>query len=108
MSVTPPMLRVMRFLQRYADSHDGVSPTYAEIARGVGVRSCSNISSLLDRLEERGFIVRLPHKRRAITLLKRVPDRDGPLNAYRSALLDIAAGEADPQTHARDVLERFR
>lgn len=49
----------------------GVAPSYDEIMWGLGLRSKSGIHRLVDALEERGFIRRIPARRRAIEVLRR-------------------------------------
>jgi len=51
----------------------GVSPSFDEMKDALGLRSKSGIHRLITGLEERGFIRRLPHRARAIEVL-RLPD----------------------------------
>ena len=44
------------------------TPTYDEMRASLGLASKSGIHRLLDALEERGFISRLPNRARAITV----------------------------------------
>src|ERR1700716_337859 len=57
--------------RRLAD--DGVSPSFDEMKEALGLRSKSGIHRLITGLEERGFIRRLPHRARALEVL-RLPD----------------------------------
>ena len=52
---------------------DGVSPSFDEMKDALGLRSKSGIHRLITALEERGFIHRLPHRARALSVLK-LPD----------------------------------
>ncbi len=52
---------------------DGVSPSFDEMKEALGLRSKSGIHRLITGLEERGFIRRLPHRARALEVLK-LPD----------------------------------
>ncbi len=52
---------------------DGVSPSFDEMKEALGLRSKSGIHRLITGLEERGFIKRLPHRARALEVL-RLPD----------------------------------
>jgi len=52
---------------------DGVSPSFDEMKDALGLRSKSGIHRLVTALEERGFIRRLPHRARALEVLK-LPD----------------------------------
>ena len=49
---------------------DGVSPSFDEMKDALGMRSKSGIHRLVTALEERGFIRRLPHRARALEVLK--------------------------------------
>lgn len=49
---------------------DGVSPSFDEMKDALDLRSKSGIHRLITALEERGFIRRLPHRARAIEILK--------------------------------------
>ena len=49
---------------------DGVSPSFDEMKDALGLRSKSGVHRLITALEERGFIGRLPHRARALQVLK--------------------------------------
>ncbi len=49
---------------------DGVSPSFDEMKDALNLRSKSGIHRLVTALEERGFIRRLPHRARALEVLK--------------------------------------
>jgi repressor LexA len=51
-------------------TRDGVSPSFDEMKEAVGLKSKSGIHRLITALEERGFIRRLPHRARALEVLK--------------------------------------
>ncbi len=51
-------------------SEDGVSPSYDEMKDALGLASKSGIHRLITALEERGFIRRLPHRARALEIIK--------------------------------------
>lgn len=50
--------------------NSGISPSYDEMKDAVGLKSKSGIHRLVTALEERGFIHRLPHRARALEVLK--------------------------------------
>jgi repressor LexA len=50
---------------------DGVSPSFEEMKEALGLKSKSGIHRLISGLEERGFIRRLPHRARALEVMKR-------------------------------------
>ena len=48
----------------------GVSPSFDEMKDALGLRSKSGIHRLITGLEERGFIKRLPHRARALEVIR--------------------------------------
>ncbi len=55
----------------------GVSPSFDEMKEALDLASKSGIHRLITALEERGFIRRLPHRARALEVLK-LPDSMTP------------------------------
>src|SRR3569833_4727222 len=49
---------------------DGVSPSFDEMREALDLKSKSGVHRLISALEERGFIRRLPHRARALEVLK--------------------------------------
>lgn len=49
---------------------NGIAPSFDEMKEALNLRSKSGIHRLITALEERGFIHRLPHRARAIEILK--------------------------------------
>ena len=54
--------------ERLEDS--GISPSFDEMKDALGLKSKSGVHRLITGLEERGFIRRLPHRARALEVLK--------------------------------------
>lgn len=72
-------------LLMFIDSHlneNGVSPSFDEMKEALGLKSKSGIHRLIIGLEERGFIRRLPHRARALEVL-RMPENTKPGSAPR-------------------------
>ena len=68
------LTRKQHQLLTYIDNHlnsAGVPPSYDEMMDALGLKSKSGIHRLITGLEERGFIRRLPHKARALEVLKK-------------------------------------
>ena len=65
---------------------DGVPPSFDEMKDALGLRSKSGIHRLVSALEERGFIRRLPHRARALEVLK----------LHESSVPPAAEREEDP------------
>ncbi len=63
---------------------DGVPPSFDEMKEALELRSKSGIHRLITALEERGFIRRLPHRARAIEVL-RLPEALMPAQAEPAA-----------------------
>jgi repressor LexA len=49
---------------------DGVPPSFDEMKNALGLKSKSGIHRLITGLEERGFIKRLPHRARALEIIR--------------------------------------
>lgn len=86
-SPTSRQADALRFITGYQIAHGGISPSLADVRRALGLASKSTICQLLDALEERGIIRRLPGLARAIDVLHplpvpRAPD-GAPLYAVR-------------------------
>jgi len=56
---------------------NSISPSYDEMKDALGLASKSGIHRLITALEERGFIARLPHRARALEIL-RLPGQETP------------------------------
>src|SRR5579863_4583235 len=61
----------------------GVSPSFDEMKDALSLRSKSGIHRLISGLEERGFIRRLPHRARALEVVKLPEDSAVPTGGER-------------------------
>ena len=68
----------------------GVSPSFDEMRDALGLKSKSGIHRLITGLEERGFIRRLPHRARALEVLKL------PENLEHPAVVSIPKNPVKP------------
>jgi repressor LexA len=59
----------------------GVAPSFDEMKDALNLRSKSGIHRLISGLEERGFIRRLPHRARALEVIKLPEESAAPLSA---------------------------
>lgn len=66
---------------------EGLSPSFDEMKDALGLRSKSGIHRLISGLEERGFIRRLPHRARALEVL-RLPTDTSQSNTPRPMRFD--------------------
>jgi repressor LexA len=70
--LTKKQLDLLDFIDRRLQ-RDGVPPSFDEMKEALDLRSKSGIHRLITALEERGFIRRLPHRARALEIV-RMPD----------------------------------
>ncbi|WP_174300496.1 transcriptional repressor LexA [Caulobacter sp. S45] len=62
----------------------GVSPSFDEMKDALDLASKSGIHRLITALEERGFLKRLPHRARALEVVK-LPEQAAPMGRRRTA-----------------------
>ena len=72
----------------------GVSPSYEEMKDSLNLKSKSGIHRLISALEERGFIRKLPHKARALEVVK-LPDTAAANDIYNSFSPSVIKGGLD-------------
>ncbi|MGB0659936.1 MAG: transcriptional repressor LexA [Mangrovicoccus sp.] len=67
--LTKKMLELLEFIHA-RQLRDGIPPSFDEMKDHLGLRSKSGIHRLITSMEERGYLRRLPHKARAIEIVK--------------------------------------
>ena len=72
----------------------GVSPSYEEMKQSLNLKSKSGIHRLISALEERGFIRKLPHKARALEVVK-LPETASANDIYNSFSPSVIRGGLD-------------
>jgi repressor LexA len=72
----------------------GVSPSYEEMRVSLNLKSKSGIHRFISALQERGFIKRLPHKARALEVIK-LPENAGAQDLYNNFSPKIIKGGLD-------------
>ena len=82
----------------------GVSPSYEEMKRSLNLKSKSGIHRLITALEERGFIRRLPHKARALEVIK-LPETASANDIYNSFSPSVIKGGLDEDKRNNDNIE---
>lgn len=70
----------------------GVPPSFDEMKDALNLKSKSGIHRLITALEERGFIRRLPHRARALEIIK-LPDGTGGFTSTAPHLTVIDGGQ---------------
>lgn len=82
----------------------GVPPSFEEMKDALDLRSKSGIHRLITALEERGFIRRLPHRARALEVLKLPEAIDGGLSRKRGfspEVIEGSLGKVSAKTESR-------
>lgn len=79
------------YIQGYLDQK-GLPPSFDEMRDALNLKSKSGIHRLVGALEERGFIRRLPHRARAVEIV-RLPEDILPQNRKSSEHSDLSALE---------------
>jgi len=82
----------------------GISPSYDEMRSALNLKSKSGIHRLISALEERGFIKRLPHKARALEVVK-LPENAATKDLYNSFSPKVIRGGLDEAEN--DKAEQF-
>lgn len=67
--LTRKQIQLLEFIQARM-ARDGVPPSFDEMKLALDLRSKSGIHRLVTALEERGFIRRLPHRARALEIVR--------------------------------------
>ncbi len=73
---------------------NGISPSFDEMKDALGLKSKSGIHRLITGLEERGFIRRLPHRARALEVLKSPGGPERAVGAFGPGPLGAAGFDA--------------
>lgn len=81
---------------------DGVSPSFDEMKTALNLRSKSGIHRLITALEERQFIRRLPHRARAIEVL-RLPENVEPTSPRGGFTPSIIQGDLGRKTETDGI-----
>ncbi|KEZ18088.1 LexA repressor [Sphingobium yanoikuyae] len=101
--LTPKQQELLSFIQTRLEE-GGVSPSFEEMKDALDLRSKSGIHRLINALEERGFIRRLPNRARALEVLK-LPDAMHRTPAPAIPTPKISAPAVLLPTAANDVIE---
>ena len=82
----------------------GVSPSYEEMKVSLNLKSKSGIHRLISALEERGFLRRLPHKARALEVIK-LPETASANDIYNNFSPSVIKGGLDEKNQNIDDTE---
>lgn len=84
---------------------EGVPPSYAEITTAMGWKSKAQVHAVIGRLEERGFIHRLPGKARSLRVIDQGNGAMSQRELHRLALELIRTARVERETEERTTLE---
>lgn len=99
--VTHKQRELLAFIHKRLQ-RDGVPPSFDEMKEALGLRSKSGIHRLITALEERGYIQRLPHRARAIEIL-RLPEGLAPTTGAGFTPTVIAGDRVTPPPMSQPV-----
>ena len=85
--LTKKQLDLLNFINKRM-IRDGVPPSFDEMKDALDLRSKSGIHRLISALEERGFIRRLPHRARAIEIVKLPDSLGGAPSGFTPRVID--------------------
>jgi SOS-response transcriptional repressor LexA len=71
--LTRKQLELFRFIEDYIATHNGIAPSFQEMVEAVGIKSKSGVFRLVNALEDRGFIRRIPNRARAMAVIESPP-----------------------------------
>ena len=87
--LTKKQIQLLEFIQARM-ARDGVPPSFDEMKLALDLRSKSGIHRLVTALEERGFIRRLPHRARALEIV-RLPDSLSKGSGFQPRVIEGSA-----------------
>ena len=100
--LTRKQLDLLEFIDRRLQ-RDGVPPSFDEMKEALDLRSKSGIHRLITALEERGFIRRLPHRARALEILK-MPDAMAQRSGRAASALRVIEGDRPSSAPPRGAM----
>ncbi len=93
--LTPKQKELLMFIhERVKES--GVPPSFDEMKEALDLRSKSGIHRLITALEERGFIRRLPHRARALEIIK-LPESVAHARGFAPSVIEGSLGRPPAQ-----------
>ena len=102
--LTAKQQQLLRFIQSRLDA-DGVSPSFEEMKDALDLKSKSGVHRLINALEERGFIRRLPNRARALEILKVPEAMETGKGASNVVPLNAKTADVAVSVAANDVIE---
>lgn len=87
--LTAKQAEALRFITDYLDRSGGIAPSFDEMKQALGLASKNGVWRLMDALEEKGHIVRLKHRARALQVV--TPETPKPAEVVCEAIMRRAA-----------------
>ena len=104
MGLTPRERRALEIIQAYMAEHDGEAPTLQYIAEKLKLRARSGVFRILNGLETRGAIRRLPRQARAIEIIRPTNQFTLPLDLYHKVLKMCARKNKSPADYVEEAV----
>ena len=101
--LTPKQYKLLMFIDN-SIKENGCCPSFEEMKQAVGIKSKSGIHALIEELIERDFVKKLPHKARALEVL-RIP-RFKPREIIEEENQAGSAGGGNPNSPLRQNRRR--
>tara|TARA_B100000749_G_scaffold145781_1_gene111883 strand:+ start:546 stop:1223 length:678 start_codon:yes stop_codon:yes gene_type:complete len=101
--LTKKQKNLLMFINKKLRS-SGISPSYEEMKVSLNLKSKSGIHRLISALEERGFLRRLPHKARALEVIK-LPETASANDIYNNFSPSVIKGGLDEKNPNIDDTE---
>ncbi len=101
--LTRKQIQLLEFIQARM-ARDGVPPSFEEMKDALDLRSKSGIHRLVTALEERGFIRRLPHRARALEIV-RLPDTLSKGSRFNPRVIENSTPPAAPAPRGAILVE---
>ncbi|MBQ4826445.1 transcriptional repressor LexA [Leisingera sp. HS039] len=105
--LTKKQLQLLEFIHKRLQ-RDSVPPSFDEMKVELDLRSKSGIHRLITALEERGFIRRLPHRARAIEIIRLPESLGGAPDGQGFAPKVIDGGQTQPSPSAPAAAKPMR
>lgn len=90
LGLTSRQVDCLRFISAQV-RETGLSPAFSEIKDALGLKSTSGVHRMVTALEERGYVRRLPHRARAIEIIRPLPGEEPLAFGDKLERLDDAA-----------------
>ena len=71
-NLTPPQLKAQQFIQNFFKKNNK-TPSFREIQKGLGYKTPSAASQLVDALVDKQYLAKRQYRSRSLIILKEVP-----------------------------------